>query len=150
LVLSPNKPPYPIDQNIQWYKNGNPITGSQNDTLTITSSGNYSVKLRHSVCSDYILYHDSVSCAFINCSTTPNEISFISLYPNPALDYVTIYTSRNYEGKTFNLTDLCGRTVLTGVLEKGYTAIEIDGIARGAYMFKINQPETRVIKFLKE
>lgn len=44
----------PYDTNIQWTNNGVPIPGANNDTLVVTTSGNWSVSGAPSLCPDFV------------------------------------------------------------------------------------------------
>ena len=77
----------------------------------------------------------------------------IVLYPNPAINDITVYiseipASQNYYMFIYNLQ---GEMVMQQAITQGKTEISINELAKGLYIVKIsNDDNTTVIKFVKE
>jgi hypothetical protein len=89
----------PYDTNIQWYDNGNPIPGANNDTLFVTSAGSYTFSGAPSLCPNYIQNQFIPSdVVIITCPSGIGEHPGLelSLIPNPAQTEATLFL-RNCE-----------------------------------------------------
>jgi hypothetical protein len=77
FVLTPNRPPIPVDKNIQWFSNGLLISAPGNDTLPVTSSGNYQVSYYDSaLCPGHLIYMSPLlPFTFIHCTPGIAEIN---------------------------------------------------------------------------
>jgi hypothetical protein len=73
--------------------------------------------------------------------------SEFEVYPNPANKEIYIQTLSKNIGSKFVLSDYTGRAVLTGKIEFEKTQINVEGLAKGTYLFNIGEgrPEKLVI-----
>ena len=68
-------------------------------------------------------------------STTDNSVSQVSLYPNPATDFITI---ENVEvGAVITITNSLGQLVKTGIAESNSILIDIRKLAEGIYLCSV-------------
>jgi len=55
-----------------------------------------------------------------------------NIYPNPASEFVMVETMN---AGNYSITDLSGRSIMTGELTKGENRIETKNILQGTYIF---------------
>ena len=150
LVISPNKPPYPDDQSIEWLRDGQPILGSQNDTLDITTSGNYAVRIKSNFCPGYFDYEsDAYDYTFVACPTGISEAltdTGLEVYPNPSGDFCTIYASPACSGQEYALYDTFGQVVCRGKLNGPVNTLNLRGLSIGMYILKTENANVRILK----
>ena len=142
LVLFPNKPPYPDDQYIEWYKDGNLIPASQNDTLLISSTAVYGVRLYSHYCMGYIVYENqALNFNFLNCNSgiakSPEELT-ITLYPNPSDGIFKLKADQKYIGEAFKIFDVTAREIKSGYIRERETTLDLRNAGRGIYFLQIN------------
>lgn len=89
---------------------------------------------------DYWLVHFKYG----NIPTGTNEIhsdtNSLSIFPNPANDFITIKLNDNVEFRHFLLHDATGRTVLKKLISKSIT-IDISNIPPGIYFYEVREPK---------
>ena len=118
--------------------------GSHDSTYTVTHAGTYTVSAYFA---DYnITTYDTINVKYINCDTTDN---IISIYPNPAIDNLTIVTNSNEEYR-LEIINLLGQCIYTTfIYRKGI--INTSNYACGVYILKLSSDkETVVRKFVKQ
>ncbi|HYG16233.1 MAG TPA: T9SS type A sorting domain-containing protein, partial [Bacteroidia bacterium] len=150
LVLQPNKPPYPPDSSVEWYKDGVLIPNSANDTLLVTASGVYKAVFNDKTCNEFTYEGDTVWYSFIYCGgvgMNENSKTDIRLYPNPARDVLEIQVPFQLQDSVYTITSMLGKTMATGVIENIATAVNIAGIAPGVYILHL---QNQAVKFVKE
>jgi hypothetical protein len=72
-----------------------------------------------------------------------------ALYPNPANEYITLVNgAQDTENMTYEITDLTGRSVSTGTLNKTgiHTEIKLNGLGASVYLVNIYQNGERIAK----
>ena len=74
----------------------------------------------------------------------------VKLYPNPAIDQITVEIIDDLIGSSFTLSDMVGRTVLSGQINSEQTIINTVELATGVYILLLHHPEQRAIKVIKE
>jgi aminopeptidase N len=82
-----------------------------------------------------------------------NELSDqpgIVVYPNPATDMITVVAHANVSGSTYTLTDLLGKSVLTGKLATANSKISLNSLPVGMYLLKIGDQNKQTFKVLKQ
>ena len=72
----------------------------------------------------------------------------LKVFPNSTYDNVNLMISENLLGETFEIYDLTGKIILTGVLNDKIQSIELTSINQGIYYFRLknNSLEQRIIK----
>jgi len=76
-------------------------------------------------------------------------LSQVTLYPNPANDFVVVEIPEEIIDNNYEVIDLHGKTLLSGTLTSDKTTIQINELAAGIYLLKIDGLESS-IRILKE
>lgn len=74
----------------------------------------------------------------------------ISVYPNPAIDLITIKTNSGLLNYPYIITDQAGRQVLSGKITNEITNIEIGTLEKGIYLFQIPGQKRQSFKLIKK
>ena len=85
-----------------------------------------------------------------NCTgITPNEKINVNLYPNPAIDFVTLEIDEILIGKSFNMFDQSGRLMLSGTLISTKQLMDVSMLAKGMYYIRMEGIENslKLIKY---
>jgi hypothetical protein len=135
----------------QWYLNNTAINGATAAQHTVLQAGNYKVEIT-----------DTKGCKnmsdnFNAVITGTNDVQLqgyrISLYPNPATEYVIVNVAPNNSiGKTFTatVTDLFGKQLLIQRLKDGINKIHLTSLAQGNYLLTLrNGNSVKTIKVMK-
>ena len=72
----------------------------------------------------------------------------VSIFPNPAKNYI-ILEMDDFKSKIYEVFDLQGRKVLTGMLTSNQTNISISQLSKGTYTIVIQGQASKVV-FVKE
>lgn len=72
-----------------------------------------------------------------------NELENITVYPNPAKDYLNFELPKNVKNFTFELTDLLGHSFLK---TENQTKVNISGIIKGVYLAQIKTDHHTVVR----
>src|SRR5690606_27133308 len=107
----------PYTLNFQWYNNEVPISGANNDTLVVTSPGNYSVSASPEECPGWTAFLGLeipvVWGAGPGCVTSvkdPTQTLKVEIVPNPASDKIQV-TVADFSPVLLLLLDNQGKTV---------------------------------------
>jgi plastocyanin len=73
----------------------------------------------------------------------------ISVFPNPATEFITIETDENMAGSTFVVTDMAGKLQLTGELIDKTTTVDLSQLNKGVYLFQTGILRKQTIKIVK-
>jgi PKD repeat protein len=122
-----------------WYMPGaTPSTSSlQNPVITYTSSGVKNITL--------ITTNASGSSTAITKTITINTCTGIeeltseqiSIYPNPANDYITISIDNSIEFATISLIDVLGKEIMSRNVTQSTSQLNLSGISNGIYSLKL-------------
>ena len=74
-----------------------------------------------------------------------NDIQRLALFPNPAHNTITIIVSNSIGD--WRISDITGRTALSGFTTQSKQTVDLSSLATGVYLFKTN---SQVIRFMKE
>lgn len=74
----------------------------------------------------------------------------IMIYPNPVQNVVTVKADFKLVGESYSVYDNMGRVVLTGQITSQNTAIEMNSLSNGMYMFNIGNKIQHIISIIKE
>lgn len=112
----------------QWYLNNQAVGGATNDSLIIDPnfSGAYNLLVTY----DY-------GCAYSNniVGLEENRSTF-QIFPNPAQKMLHI-EGQIQSNIPYNVFNLEGRVVLSGTIEKGQDAIDIENLKNGTYLLQL-------------
>ncbi|MDQ3051371.1 MAG: T9SS type A sorting domain-containing protein [Bacteroidota bacterium] len=131
----------PYDTNLQWYDNGNPIAGANNDTLFVTTAGSYTYSGAPSICPNYIQNQFIPSdVTVITCPTGLVESPGyeVGIMPNPANDLITV----SFPGcESIAIFDATGRKVASESTRTTQTlhTINVSSLARGVYTVRVQR-----------
>jgi hypothetical protein len=137
-----------VNSTYQWQKdfvnlsNTGQFSGSSNDTLTVSNISNFNNNqmFRCIVSSGSMFDTSTVATLTVNNNLGISEVLGINqckVYPNPAKSQINVEISKGLIGSRFIITDLMGKTVLTGKLTSGKSIIEVGELAEGVYAFSI-------------
>lgn len=80
---------------------------------------------------------------FVLMAATTNlpsiDLSSISVYPNPAQNFLNISLEKVRDNVNVNILDLNGKTVLSQVLREKQTRLQLDGLSSGVYVVLVQQ-----------
>jgi plastocyanin len=80
-----------------------------------------------------------------------NQLSeSISIYPNPANDFINVKADSKMLGMNYKLIDPTGRQVLNGKLDNEVTSLDIRQFASGVYMFQLYANNEQIIRIIKK
>ncbi len=74
----------------------------------------------------------------------------ISVYPNPADDFITIRSDFNFNSSKYSLEDQAGKQVRTGRLTDRITTLDISGLADGLYILRVGDTRQHIFKIIKK
>ena len=75
----------------------------------------------------------------------------VSLYPNPAKEYVDIRVDGDLNVKTMEVYDVYGKLLNTIIVTENPTRINVSGLANGMYFVRVSTEEGMVTKtFVKK
>ena len=71
---------------------------------------------------------------------------YISVYPNPATEYINIRLPNEIKKSTLCILDLQGRTILNQFINKQETSLNISGLREGIYLLIIESENKRIVR----
>jgi len=130
----------------QWYNTDSLINGANDNIYVPLVTGNY-----------FDIISDTNGCK----SDTSNKIHIaitgladltynnnIYIYPNPAINNITIET---HQKSIMEIINIQGQTILQQQLQQGKTDIEISALAKGVYILRLcSNDKTAVTRIVKE
>ncbi len=130
----------------QWYLNGSAITGATGSTLSVMQGGTYSVQLQTDDC----VSQPSDNQAIVITGIELQEKNTISIYPNPAEDY--LFIEGISEIKEAQLYDITGRVISLSFEKYGDVyRVYIRELTASLYLLRINNDGAiTTFKFLKK
>lgn len=145
----------PYTTSIQWTRNGQPIPGANDDTLLVTTTGDYCVSGAPEICPNFLQTLGVImSYTFVNCGSgvgigndEDNIQQTLVLYPNPARDVVHLEIKSTIdEPLTWRIKDLAGRTIENGLVTSQNLKINIEHISPGHYVMEFRGSNQFFIK----
>jgi plastocyanin len=73
----------------------------------------------------------------------------LSLYPNPASEFLSIQSSDNVTGLSYSILDETGKQVATGKLTGYKSSLDIHYLANGMYLFQLASQRRKTVSFIK-
>jgi hypothetical protein len=139
LVLSN----YPASSMIAWFVDGVLIQNQQNDTLSPPTNGTYSVQITDPFGCSYETSDFQLALS-IDEYATRNWL----MYPNPVRDVLTIQVEDQLLDATFELLDVSGRPLISSIIDKSTTLIDVSSFPSGAYFLCVNNNGLKQMKKL--
>ena len=125
----------------QWYKGATPIAGATSLTYTATTSGNYKCRVTKAATGCYKNSNAiavSVPCKEGLSAGEAGEMveNEIVIYPNPAMNILTINTNNN-QNKIINLYDALGRLINSQIASENEVFLNVENLPAGTYFIQI-------------
>ncbi len=116
----------------QWYENGTLITGATHDTVLAHSNGNYTVKVTDTNgCAATSNVYDLANVGVTNINTA----SYISIYPNPAGNFVNITSPVPVN---VHISGPDGKYV---IMQKNIRQVDISSLPSGIYLVELSDDQ---------
>ncbi len=80
----------------------------------------------------------------------PEITGQVSVYPNPAMDYLTVEIAEELAGSRFVIYDQAGRRVMAGILSGNSNTVSIGHLEAGIYHIRVIGSKAEAIKFVKK
>lgn len=122
----------------QWFFNGIAINGATDTIYTPTISGNYSVQVTVNGCTSHRSHDFAYVVTAIN---DPVLDSKVLVFPNPFNEKLVIKNNSN-EPLQVQLYDLLGKKVLSKTIGTGSRELNLNTLAKGAYVLKLTSIRT--------
>lgn len=74
----------------------------------------------------------------------------VSVYPNPAADFITISSSQSLSEQEYKIFDASGKVVKSGVLQSNENRIDISNFSNGLYLLFVNGHPAQRFSVLKD
>ncbi len=74
----------------------------------------------------------------------------ISVYPNPAVDVLSIKANNTVQWSAFTIIDQTGRQVMAGKLTDEITTLNIEHLVKGIYLLQVGELRKQTFKFIKK
>jgi hypothetical protein len=134
---------YPASSTIEWFVDGVLIQNQQNDTLSPPTNGAYSVQITDPFGCSYETSDFQLALS-IDEYATGNWL----MYPNPVKDVLTIQVEELLLGATFEILDLSGRPLISSIIDKTTTLLDVSSFPNGAYFLCVNNNGLKQMKKL--
>lgn len=134
---------YPASSSIQWFLDGALIPNQQNDTLSPPTNGTYSVQITDPFGCSYQTGDFQLALS-IDEYATGNWL----MYPNPVKDVLTIQVEELLLGATIELLDISGRPLISSIIDKTTTLLDVSSFPNGAYFLCVNNNGLKQMKKL--
>ena len=78
-----------------------------------------------------------------------NSQSLSSVYPNPSNDFITLLVPYDLLGKEYKIIDGIGKEVMTGIITKEASKINIKDLSAAVYFLKIGNEGLECFRIIK-
>lgn len=126
----------------QWFNGQDPIEGAIEPVYVITEPGVYRVVATNSICPNASNTSPAIFVEYKEDCTSNTENpalknSFV-VYPNPANNVLNLQLGSNVNADNFTIYDITGKKLTEGSLNGNLTGIDIQSLAKGSYIIKVN------------
>jgi hypothetical protein len=133
----------------QWVdcnNNFEPIPFATQQSHSVQVTGSYAVEITQNGCTER---SDCVPVTIMGVNTNEKE-NKINIYPNPAVQWVTLEVGNALVGNPFQIHNLIGQQVIKGVINQENTMINLSTLPKGLYIFTVGGNERQSIKLIKK
>ncbi|MCW5922777.1 MAG: T9SS type A sorting domain-containing protein [Saprospiraceae bacterium] len=143
----------PYTLNIQWYNDWEPIAGANNDTLVVTTPGNYSVSASPTECPDWtaslgltipVIWGNTPGC--LTSVKAPQEMLQVDITPNPATSRVQV-TVADFAPVSLVLLDVQGKIVRERTFAE-QTTLDVADLPKGVYVMHLTSKQGSAVRKL--
>jgi hypothetical protein len=137
-----------IKTGIQWYRNGQPLSGQTSPDLQVDESGSYIVRYSVGGC-----FTDSDAISLIITATDEEKSKAILLYPNPVKDELRWIVPGLTDGASHQaeITDQFGRIIRSQWFRGNELFMSVENLSPGNYFLRVNGQKRQVYrKFIKQ
>jgi hypothetical protein len=124
----------------QWFADGGVITAGQGtDSVTVqwgvpNQYANLTLVASRGGCSDSTIL--PIVITFLN-NTEFSQSATLSVYPNPANEYLKVEVANELLGSPFYITDFLGNVLIVGVINNELTRLDLRTLNSGFYIFHV-------------
>lgn len=96
-----------------------------------------------------VLHVDGVLFGYVTLPNSLQEVADrlnITIYPNPATNFITVSSDENTEGFRAVVSDISGKIVSVNELSGNKTMINVSGLANGTYIYRIADKTGNILK----
>jgi hypothetical protein len=131
----------------QWLSTSS--TGNGNGLLSILVSANSTTSSRTGIIN---INGATITITQPSDPTGINDLAeaTFGVSPNPATNLLTVKRAKSTNNEVYNLIDITGKTVLTGLLSGTSTEIEISELNKGMYFLSIQGSYQKAVKVIKQ
>lgn len=135
------------DASFRWLDCNNNFTAIEDEigqSFTAINNGSYAVEVTQNGC---VATSECVEITAIG--VLESSRSNYKLYPNPAIDYLTLEADKFVPGQSYLIYDQMGREVQSGQINTRLFPISVQSLNKGVYMLRLEGEEHVVIQFVK-
>ncbi|MDD2346283.1 MAG: T9SS type A sorting domain-containing protein, partial [Bacteroidales bacterium] len=118
-----------------------PIPGETGASFTATENGNYAVEVTQNGCT---AISDCISVLNVGINTANSDFD-VNIYPNPTSNLLFVEFA-NKENVLWNLNSIKGQVVLKGLNNGTKFSINMNDLAPGVYVLRIQQKDRIITK----
>lgn len=151
-----NTLPELFSENIQWYRDGEPIEGAYSQVYVITEPGSYHVEASPGMCpgssnstaGNPLLVELNTECT---AGLDNQNAKLIALYPNPANSILNVSLTQTTGFRNYDIYDVTGKKLLSDKVDASLTTINVAGLSAGSYIVKLTGDNGNASKmFIKQ
>ena len=139
----------PDGDDYQWYVDGKPVSsgnGGKLKEMTATKTGNYKVSVKISANNESRIVSKELNISEVTGTNSKKVLYGITVYPNPASDFVSVQSNNPDTNSGYAITDLSGKTVLSGLIKNSSDKINISMLSSGTYALAVGNEQVKVVK----
>ena len=139
------------DNQYQWIKDGEDISGANSTSYTVTNaqtsdSGIYICKTTNPDVPDMDIFSQTFTVDVGNLGIEDQALNTVSIYPNPATSWVTFNFPNPDSKYRIDIYDYLGKRIQKEVLLNDENKLDISSLKTGLYFFKIKTAEFMITK----
>jgi hypothetical protein len=116
------------------------ISGATSISYTVLATGTYQCEITDASCS---VYSSCKTVTISGVATLPTQFA-VKIFPNPSKYFLNIEV--NYDGQMeYNILDVTGKLMLSGVLNNQSDIIDISALPMGQYILKLNSDRFNLV-----